>query len=67
MLQDYVVCFVGVVGFCVVWVESMVEFNVVLMDIVVQRWVDVEGVNLDEELVVMMMYQQFYNVLVCML
>ncbi|MBO6797361.1 flagellar hook-associated protein FlgK [Maricaulis sp.] len=60
-LQDYSARIAGVVGSRAARAESMAESNVVLMDTAAQKRADVEGVNLDEELAAMTMYQQSYN------
>ena len=60
-LQDYSARFAGVVGSRAARAVSMSESNVVLMNTAAQKRADVEGVNLDEELAAMTMYQQSYN------
>lgn len=60
-LQDYAARFAGVVGARAARAESMAQSNVVLMETAAQKRADVEGVNLDEELAAMTMYQQSYN------
>jgi len=60
-VQDYFARFAGVVGSRAARAEADSESATVLMDTASQKLADVEGVNLDEELAAMTMFQQSYN------
>ncbi|WP_300529154.1 flagellar hook-associated protein FlgK [Maricaulis sp.] len=60
-LNDYAARFAGMVGSRAARAESEAESANVLMQTAAQKRADVEGVNLDEELASMTMYQQSYN------
>jgi len=60
-LNDYAARFAGMVGSRAARAESEAESAGVLMETAAQKRADVEGVNLDEELASMTMYQQSYN------
>ena len=60
-LNDYAARFAGMVGSRAARAESEAGSAAVLMETAAQKRADVEGVNLDEELAAMTMYQQSYN------
>ena len=60
-LQDYSARLAGSVGSLAARAESNAESAAVLMETAQRKRTDVEGVNLDEELAAMTLFQQSYN------